>query len=97
MNKKEDSPTRLGVIRDKLDEACTDALAACLRQDVGSVLGSDDLAGYALVAWGRDGRPVIYPRLFGPGNPVPAYVLPAYLQIAMYWWIEDGMPDGYDS
>ena len=71
------------------------ALSLCLRQDLEAIAGMEDLAGYTLVAWGKDGRPAVFPRLFGPGNPVPAYVLPAYLQIAIHWWIEDGMPGGF--
>ena len=44
----------------------------------------EDLAGYVLVAWNKDGRPVVFPRLFSPQNPIPAYVLPGYLQIAAF-------------
>ena len=28
-----------------------------------------------------------------PLNPIPAYILPSYLQTALSWWIEDGMPE----
>ena len=95
MNKDDGKPTPLNVVRSKRDRAGTQALLACLREDTKSILDLDDFAGYALVAWGRDGRPSVYPRLFRPENPIPAYVLPAYLQMAANWWIEDGMPQGF--
>ena len=59
-------------------------------EDAGQI---DDLAGYVLVAWNKDGRPAVYPKLFSPLNPIPAYILPSYLQTALSWWIEDGIPE----
>lgn len=45
------------------------------------------------MAWNKDGRPAVYSRLFSPLNPIPAYILPSYLQTALSWWIEDGVPE----
>jgi len=97
MNDEDGVPAPLSVVRNTRDRAGMEALLACLREDTKSILELDDFAGYALIAWGRDGRPSVYPRLFRPENPIPAYVLPAYLQMAANWWIEDGMPQGFKS
>lgn len=90
-------PPRLHIIRERLDRATVQALGAWMRKDAEEAGQIDDLAGYVLVAWNKDGRPAVYPRLFSPRNPIPAYVLPGYLQTALSWWIEDGMPEDYES
>ena len=94
---EDERPPRLHVIRERLDLAATEALRAWMRKDTDNAGRMDGLAGYVLVAWNKDGRPAVYPRLFSPRNPIPAYVLPGYLQTALSWWIEDGMPDDYEG
>ena len=89
----DERPPRLHVIRDRLDRATVQALGAWMQKDAEDAGQIDDLAGYVLVAWNKDGRPAVYPRLFSPLNPIPAYILPSYLQTALSWWIEDGMPE----
>ena len=68
MNKEDGNPTPLSVIRNKRDRADTDALLACLREDTKSILGLDDLAGYALVAWGPGWQAVSLSALIQAGE-----------------------------
>ena len=45
------------------------------------------LAGFALVAWDRDGRPAVYTDLGNAINPVPPHLLPAFAFSALQTWL----------
>ncbi len=60
----DEHPPRLHVIRDRLDRATVQSLGAWMQKDAEHAGQIDDLAGYVLVAWNKDGRPAVYPRLY---------------------------------
>ena len=53
----DEHPPRLHVIRDRLDRATVQSLGAWMQKDAEHAGQIDDLAGYVLVAWNKDGRP----------------------------------------
>lgn len=51
------------------------------------------LAGFALVAWNRDGEPAVYTDLGSAINPVPRHLLPAFAFSALQRWLAGAEED----
>ena len=77
---------RLALVHD-VDRPSLDVRDEMLTMAALAGLELRELAGFALVAWGRDGEPAVYTDLGSAINPVPTHLLPAFVFSALQRWI----------